>query len=355
MPRSRRYWRTGSGCGTCASGCTAPRRRASASAGTRAGCWRRAGRPARSPRCWSARPHHRGLARRLRPRWPCGPGLRADGRCPRPRRGRPGRAEGGGPGDAECGRRRAGELELEGGAPVRRGPLRHPALPQRLHALPPPPGLRLQAAQAAAAQGRRGEARGLRRGVRRPAGRGAGERGEDLLRGRGPLPRRRRPAREVGAEGGARLGRFDLPALGGEGELLLGGLPGDRGGRAHGTGRDQFLRDERRVPPAAARQPSRAAGRALGQRAGPRRRGGARLPGDAGSRPASLRLPAYSPDFNPDEAIWAWAREEVTAAPAWAPRPRCRSRWPSSSPGCRAAPPRCSPAAAAHCKRWPRP
>jgi len=26
-----------------------------------------------------------------------------------------------------------------------------------------------------------------------------------------------------------------------------------------------------------------------------------------------LRLPAYSPDFNPDEAIWAWAREEGTA------------------------------------------
>ncbi len=26
-----------------------------------------------------------------------------------------------------------------------------------------------------------------------------------------------------------------------------------------------------------------------------------------------LHLPAYSPDFNPDEAIWAWAREEVTA------------------------------------------
>ncbi len=25
------------------------------------------------------------------------------------------------------------------------------------------------------------------------------------------------------------------------------------------------------------------------------------------------RLPAYSPDCNPDEAIWAWAREEVTA------------------------------------------
>jgi len=26
-----------------------------------------------------------------------------------------------------------------------------------------------------------------------------------------------------------------------------------------------------------------------------------------------VRLPAYSPDFNPDEAVWAWAREEVTA------------------------------------------
>ena len=25
------------------------------------------------------------------------------------------------------------------------------------------------------------------------------------------------------------------------------------------------------------------------------------------------RLPAYSPDGNADEAIWAWAREEVTA------------------------------------------
>jgi hypothetical protein len=26
-----------------------------------------------------------------------------------------------------------------------------------------------------------------------------------------------------------------------------------------------------------------------------------------------LALPAYNPDFNPDEAIWDWAREEVTA------------------------------------------
>ena len=26
-----------------------------------------------------------------------------------------------------------------------------------------------------------------------------------------------------------------------------------------------------------------------------------------------VALPAYSPNFNPDEAIWDWAREEVTA------------------------------------------
>jgi len=25
-----------------------------------------------------------------------------------------------------------------------------------------------------------------------------------------------------------------------------------------------------------------------------------------------VALPAYRPDFNPDEAIWGWAREEVT-------------------------------------------
>jgi transposase len=32
-----------------------------------------------------------------------------------------------------------------------------------------------------------------------------------------------------------------------------------------------------------------------------------------GLRLRLVRLPAYSPDFNPDEAIWDWVREEVTA------------------------------------------
>ena len=31
-----------------------------------------------------------------------------------------------------------------------------------------------------------------------------------------------------------------------------------------------------------------------------------------------VNLPGYSPDFNPDEAIWGWAREEARAICAWA-------------------------------------
>ena len=105
------------------------------------------------------------------------------GEPPRPRSRGPGRAEGRRPGRPGGGGHRPGELELEGGAPVRRVPLRPPARPQRLHALPAPAGLRLQAAQEVPAQGRRGEARGLRAGLRCPAGRSAGGRGKDLLRG----------------------------------------------------------------------------------------------------------------------------------------------------------------------------
>ena len=31
-----------------------------------------------------------------------------------------------------------------------------------------------------------------------------------------------------------------------------------------------------------------------------------------------MNLPGYSPDFNADEAIWGWAREEATGNP-WGP------------------------------------
>ena len=69
-----------------------------------------------------------------------------------------------------------------------------------------------------------------------------------------------------------------------------------------------------------------------------------------------VRLPAYSPDFNPDEAIWGWAREEVTANTCFGTKAKVQEHvGRTSSPACRPAPPRSNPAAAARCKRWPRP
>ncbi len=39
-----------------------------------------------------------------------------------------------------------------------------------------------------------------------------------------------------------------------------------------------------------------------------------------------VRLPAYSPDFNPDEAIWGWIREEVTANTCFGTKAEVRRR-----------------------------
>ena len=36
------------------------------------------------------------------------------------------------------------------------------------------------------------------------------------------------------------------------------------------------------------------------------------MPADAGLRLRLVNLSGYSPDFNGDEAIWGWAREEAT-------------------------------------------
>ena len=48
-----------------------------------------------------------------------------------------------------------------------------------------------------------------------------------------------------------------------------------------------------------------------------------------------VNLPSYSPDFNADEAIWGWARQERRPPTgAWAPRPQCQSRWATFSPAC---------------------
>ena len=39
-----------------------------------------------------------------------------------------------------------------------------------------------------------------------------------------------------------------------------------------------------------------------------------------------VRLPAYSPDFNPDEAIWGWIREEVTANTCFGTKAKVREK-----------------------------
>jgi len=38
-----------------------------------------------------------------------------------------------------------------------------------------------------------------------------------------------------------------------------------------------------------------------------------------------VALPAYSPDYNADEAIWKWARAEVTANTCWGTASRVRA------------------------------
>ena len=40
--------------------------------------------------------------------------------------------------------------------------------------------------------------------------------------------------------------------------------------------------------------------------------GDAVIPGDPRPEPAAGYLPGYSPDFNGDEAVWGWARQEAT-------------------------------------------
>src|SRR5215207_7929132 len=218
----------------------------------------------------------------FRERGPAGLGFEHSGGSPRPRRAAAGGGKGGGPGGATGGRDRPGRLELEGRAAVRGRALRTGARSEQLPELPASPGLRAHAAQEAAAEGGPGAPGGVRARVRAAARHRGGEWGEDLLRRRGALLRRRRPAGEMGAEGRAGPGGLDQPALRREGQLLLGGLPGDRGGRGDGARRHELLRDLRRLPPTVARQSRRALDRHLGQRPGPRWRRRARVPGHAG-------------------------------------------------------------------------
>ncbi len=75
------------------------------------------------------------------------------GGSPRPRRGAEGGVEGGGAGAALRVRHRTGQLELESGAPVCGGTVRHQREPQQLPDLAAPFGICLQASQETSGQG----------------------------------------------------------------------------------------------------------------------------------------------------------------------------------------------------------
>ena len=132
------------------------------------------------------------------------------------------------------------------------------------------------------------------------------------------FPGGRRTAGQVGAERDPGSGGLDQPAVWGEGQLLFGGLLGDGRGGVDGTGGQQQLRDLGGLPkPVAAealwaieRDLGRCPGGALGKlRSGAAVREYLRTPG---LELRLVNLPGYSPDFNADEAIWGWVREEAT-------------------------------------------
>jgi transposase len=66
-----------------------------------------------------------------------------------------------------------------------------------------------------------------------------------------------------------------------------------------------------------------------------------------------MALPAYSPDFNPDEAIWEGPRRSYREYLFWHRLPRCGRKWMNSSPGWRSGQPRLCSVAGGTCKPWP--
>ena len=129
---------------------------------------------------------------------------------------------------------RTGQLVLESGAGVCLGTVRHQPEPEQLPKLSASAGIRLQTSQETTAQGGRDETGGLCCGIRGPGGGVAGDRSQDILCRRGPFPCRRGTAGQVGAERGTGAGGLDQSQLRREGQLLLGGVPGDRGGGVDG-------------------------------------------------------------------------------------------------------------------------
>ena len=82
---------------------------------------------------------------------------------------------------------------------------------------------------------------------------------------------------------------------------------------SHGNSWKQQCRDLHRLFTAAKRKPSWTSGSDLGQWSSPPRRSDSCYLATPDLHLRLVALPAYSPDFNADEAVWDWAREEVTA------------------------------------------
>ena len=141
---------------------------------------------------------------------------------------------------------------------------------------------------------------------------GPREWGQNLLRRRSPLSGRCRPARQMGTQGRAGAGGLYQSSVGREGLLLLGSLLGgweveamEIAGNSNAETSTAFL--------PAKKKPSGPL--VVIWDNGPAHRGEA-IRSYLTTPDLQLRLvalPAYSPDFNADEASGDWAREEVTA------------------------------------------
>ena len=234
------------------------------------------------------------------------------GGSPRPWRDAADGVEGSGPRTARQVGHRPGQLELDGGAAVSLGTMGRQPEPQQLPELPAPAGVCLQAPQEAAGQGGRGQTGGLRGGVRRPVGRGGGTgakiffadeahfRADARLRGKWVLKGKPALVDSSSPRYGEKASYYSAVCLEtGEVEWM------ELEGNSNGESSVAFLEQLR----------ERHGGRlnviwdnALAHR-GPAMRSYLETPG------LNLRLvnlPGYSPDFNADEAIWGWARQEAT-------------------------------------------
>ena len=102
-----------------------------------------------------------------------------------------------------------------------------------------------------------------------------------------------------------------------------------------GAGGEQQCRDICGLPGPVAPQARGTAERDLGQRAGApwRSDAGQEYPRTPGLELRLVNLPGYSPDFNADEAVWGWAREEATGNPCLGSKAQCRRGSIASSPG----------------------